>query len=172
MAAGRPGLDVAAPEVAEVLAGLKAAQAEFGKELRREHKLIAERVAARIAQRASSTRGYRSFAQAWRPSGVRNGARLTLRRQAGATTRYLGTRPLTRTGWNAAVYRNGARLKGRRYVPPDRRQAPEWVGNNWIVGLRGEGPHIVRDIAPQMVDEVTEQLADAFERATTKVWKG
>ncbi len=155
--------------------GFSDAQRQLRKELNREHKEIARMVADRIAQRARATPGYRRWAQAWRPSGVRNGARLTLTRaasQRGATSAFMGRRPLTRSGWNAGVYRGGTRIKGRRYIAPDRPQAPEWVGSNWIVGLRGEGPHIVRDVAPQITDEVTERLGDAFMRASNKVWKG
>lgn len=172
--ASRPVLDIDSPDVVDVINGLEAAQRRFGKELRAEHKAIAQLVADQIAQRAAATQGYRRYAQAWRPSGVNKGARLTLRERQfpGATARYLGTRPLTRTGWNAAVYRNGARVRGRRYVPPDRRQGAPWVGNQWIVGRPGEGPHIVRDVAPGLVDDIDERLKDAFARASDRVWKG
>lgn len=167
-------MDVGGNDVAEVIDGLQAAQRRFGKELRAEHKAIATLVAQRIAQRAGAEPGYRRYAQAWRPSGVRAGARLTLREKQfpGATARYMGTRPLTRTGWNAATYRNGVRVKGRRYIPPDRRQGAPWVGNQWTVGLPGQGPHIVSDVAPAMVDEIDERLKDAFLRASDRVWKG
>jgi hypothetical protein len=54
-----------------------------------------------------------------------------------------------RTGWFAAPrYRTGA-------------NNPPWVGNDWTVGVRGQGPRGVNDA----LADGTEQILDEFEKA-------
>jgi len=166
------GLDVRAPEVAQVIKELADSRKQLNKELRREHKAIANDLAVKINRRAAS----KTFGDAWAGTGAIGGARLYLRPKAGgggALSRFAGRKPLTRSGWNAASYKRGVkgvRLRGRRYVPPDRHQARPWIGNQWIVGRPGEGPYVVRDVAPAETPRIAERYKDAFERATSKVW--
>lgn len=164
------GLDVRAPEVAQVIKELADSRKQLNKELRREHKAIANDLAVKINQRAAGS-GYGRFSSLWAGTGTIAGAKLYLRNKPGAVARFAGTRPLTRTGWNAAVYKpKGVRLRGRRYIAPDKPQARPWIGKSYIVGLPGEGPHVVRDVAPAETPRIAERYQDAFERATSKVW--
>lgn len=169
-----PGLDVRAPEVHQVALEFNEARKRLDKELRRSHKEIADDIAAKINRRASGEQGFRRYGNAWAGTGTIAGARLYLRPRTGgggALTAFAGRRPLTRSGWNKAVYRAGVRLRTRRLILPDKPQAREWIGKSYIVGLPGEGPHIVRDVAPAESETIGDRYAAAFDRAVDKIWR-
>lgn len=171
----KPGLDVTAPEVHAVVKEFGAAQKALGKELRREHKAIADDIAGKINRRAGSRKGFRTFGAAWAGTGTIAGARLYLRAKAGgggALTAYAGRRPLTRSGWNKSVYQGRVRIRTRRMIPPDKPQARPHIGKTWIAGLPGEGPYIVREVVPAESEHIGERYQDAYQRATGKIWRG
>ena len=47
------------------------------------------------------------------------------------------------------------------------RNNPSWIGNNWTVGVRGEGPRGVN----AAIAEGQEQIVDEFETATVAMLK-
>lgn len=171
----RPGLDVRAPEVAAVVREFNESRKLLDKEIRREHKAIADDLAGKINQRSSGRKGFRTYGGAWAGTGTIAGAKLYLRSRAGgggALSAFAGRRPLSRSGWNKSVYVDGVRKRTRRLILPDKPQAREWIGKTYIVGLPGEGPHIVREVAPAESHSMGERYLDAYERALAKVGRG
>lgn len=170
-------LEIDSRAIREVAAELADAQRRLGIEIRREHKVIAEQVARDIATASSFRVGFRQVHDAWKGAGVSAGARLYLSTpkegaRARAILAYMGSNRRSRFGWNRYSYKAKGVVSGQRRNPAGSRPQYRrpWVGNNWIVGLPGEGPYVVRDIAPRITNRVTEQYAEAFDRATVKVW--
>lgn len=163
-----PAVGIESTDLEALLKDLAAGQRQFKGELRKAHKDIAVDIGNRVASRAASSFGTRSVANAWKGTGTNAGARFYLSTpkdgpRARAIAAFMGARPLTRTGWNAHDYpAKGVRGKGRRRLSGARPQFRTWVGNNWVVGLPGEGPYVWRDVAPQMTDEISDRYAKAY----------
>ena len=170
------GVHIDASDVTEVVAGLKTARQTIGKEQRRSYKKVGEKVAGWAqADARRGTRAQRRFADAFQGRSTQRYARVSIvarGRNAGANATFMGSRPFTRTGWNASRYnRQGVRLGGRRRLPDAKPQNPEWVGNTWIAGIRGEGPHVLNESISRHMPEIDVMLAEvpteALEQAFT-----
>jgi len=77
-------------------------------------------------------------------SATSTAATLTVRntaRSPAATVAFFGAK--RRTGW----YADG-RFDDRS------RQHPEWIGDNWKVATRGQGPHVINDMLVARLDEI------------------
>jgi hypothetical protein len=130
---------------------LKAVSTDLPRELRRLQKDIADDVANDAqgiaasmggvqAKAAGDIRGYARADQAsvGFPSGGIAGAA------------FWGT--LRHTGWYAAArYANS---------PP---QHPEWVGNSWEPGERGQGPYAINDALADMLPDLDDRYLDMIE---------
>lgn len=44
------------------------------------------------------------------------------------------------------------------------KQFRRWVGSNWVLGVPGEGPYVVRDVYPKNVDEIGAWYLEARAR--------
>ena len=133
-------------------------------ELKRAYRPVSN-LAARMSRAEMRTSGDRQLAAAAR--GVRGNASAL-----GAQIRVSGRVPTSTTTMSALAPVYGT--KGRtgwfakpRYAMSGSRNNPSWIGNNWTVGVRGEGPRGVN----AAIAEGQEQIVDEFETATVAMLK-
>ena len=155
-------LEIDAVNIDELTAAAKAARSRLSKELRAENKTVGTTVAEWSRFRAlGGTPAQRHFIAAIQGTGTRNYARVTVRRtgaNAGAAAVYFGARPLTRSGWNA-----GRAGRGRPQFPP-------WVGNNWRVGVMGEGPYVINPTIAANQKRIADLYGKAVDRALDRTF--
>lgn len=157
-------LEIDAANLDELIAAAKASRSQLSKELRAEHRVVGQTVAEWARFRAlAGTPAQRHFIGAIQGTGTRNYARVTVRRtgqHAGAVAVYFGARPLTRSGWNA----------GRGRTTTTRSQFPPWVGNNWRVGVRGEGPYVINPTIAENQKRIADLYGKAADRALDRTF--
>ena len=158
----------------EFQAGLREASRTLSRETRRANKEVAVKVADWSQARArGGTRAEARFAGSISGRSTVRTARIAVSsrgRNGGAIATYFGQRPRTRTGWNAATYRGGVRVRGRRYIAPDKAQAPTWVGNDFAVGVRGQGPRVINDTIAAHMPEIEQMYLDVPVRAASRAF--
>lgn len=57
-----------------------------------------------------------------------------------------------------------------RHINSDEPQHPEWVGNSWDAGRRGEGPYAINDAVAQVADDVADRYGELIERLTAQAF--
>ncbi len=60
------------------------------------------------------------------------------------------------TGWNA----------GNRGQP----NQPEWVGNSWDVGVKGQGPYALNEAIATHLDSYLEEMWDGIDRVVAQAF--
>lgn len=134
----------------------------WGRALGKVHRGVSKQVALRARSNAASVGAQQArSAGAIRWSGTAAAARITTT-QGG---RYPFANPafwgqIKRTGFYADLW---ARTRSGRA------QALPWVGSDWSVGVKGEGPYAINDAIademPRIVGEYGRQLDDLFKQA-------
>lgn len=119
-------------------------------------------------------------AAAWAQSAARGGSRQQARaasaikpRSTQQTARLAisGGPPYARAAFWGMVQRSG--WYGRaRYASSTGKQAPPWVGNAWVAGVKGEGPHVINAALADHVDDIEALYALAYERALKQAFPG
>lgn len=124
--------------------------------------------AAREARKAMRASGDRRLARAARAVSSnpepRSVALRVTSRESGGQRAGIGLSTVwgmkRRTGFNEFVYEGrGNPVRVRAYLG-GRRQHPAWVGNDWTVATRGQGPRGVNDALADNVDEIGELYLD------------
>lgn len=144
--------------------GLLARDREWRKELRKTYRRVgtvgAQMARSRLRSMASEDRRLPRSAAGLRGSSTAQEARISTGAPASAPFAravIYGTK--RRTGWFA----------DRRYALSAARNNPEWVGVDWTVGRRGEGPRGVNDALAdgedRIVDEFAKSAMDLIARA-------
>lgn len=157
-------LDLEVHGLADLRSGIEKAQKDLARENRRSNKAVAAQVVAWAQSDArGGTRQQARAAAAIKPRGTQNVARIAIDPGAVpfALAAFFGMQ--RRTGWFAHP----------RYGRSVGRQAPEWVGNNWIAGRPGEGPHVINEkTIPEHLDEIERMYMDGYERALKAAFPG
>lgn len=141
----------------ELRRDLKALGPQWPKELTKLHKEIARTVqVAAVANAAGMGRMQRKEAGAIKASGTQDSAAL----RVAQSSRYPFANPafwgkIKRTGWYAGGH--------------GRAQSLPWVGSDWQVGVKGEGPYALNDAVadkiPEIMREYGHMLDELFHRA-------
>lgn len=61
------------------------------------------------------------------------------------------------TGWYAHINSNA-------------QQHPDWVGNSWMPGSRGQGPYAINDAVADLADELPDRYGEMVERLAAKAF--
>lgn len=169
-----PLLAVEAHGLDELVAGLRSAQQSLGREQRRANKDVALQ-AQRWAQQAAKggTRQQQAMAGAIQARATQTVARLAIS-QAGrwgaANPAFWGAH--RRFGWYGGWYRGAVDPQRAAGFAKGRPQSLPWVGNTWVAGRRGEGPHVINDTLAAHVDEIGALYLDAHIRALKAAFPG
>lgn len=133
---------------------LKAADAQYPKEIAKLHREIARLVQVRAVAAASGEGGAtRHFASSARASGTQAAARITVAPKANAA--FFGAKK--RTGWNAGN-------QGRPQHRP-------WVGAGWEPGGSG-GPYGINPAIRASLDDIDRMAGDGMEDLYRKAFPG
>ena len=140
-------LFVASPDITELRKALAAAGPAWERDIVKAHREVGKVGAniARSAARSSGTSQQEAAAAAIGQSASKKGAKVTVGAPASAPfgrAAFWGAK--RRTGWFAQD----------KYDRSPKRQFPEWVGNAWKVGQRGQGPHVINDALADHLDEI------------------
>jgi hypothetical protein len=129
------------------------------KELRKSYRRIGTKAAG--YSRDEMRKGDRQLARA---AGATRGSSTTLTARVsvggasvpGALAAVWGTKG--RTGWFAAPrYRTG-------------RNNPPWIGNNWTVATKGQGPRGINDALADHIDDLRDEVAVEVDRIAAKAF--
>ena len=157
-------LFVASPDIKELRKALAAAGPAWERDIVKAHREVGKVGAniARSAARSSGTRQQKAAAAAIGQSASKKGAKVTVGAPAAAPfgrAAFWGTKK--RYGWFAAQKYGGSNAKGgatykfgNTTKSSGKAQFPEWVGNEWKVGVRGQGPHVINDALADHLDEI------------------
>lgn len=145
----------------ELSAALRQAQKNTNKELARSNRMVARQTRewSRAAASSGTPLQRRAAGGIGSSAGAKN-AKLTVRSTARAPMAppaFWGKGG--RSGWYAAD----------RYAASTGRQHPQWVGNSWKAGVRGQGPYVLNDVLADREAEIGDLYLDgqweAIERA-------
>lgn len=81
-----------------------------------------------------------------------------------AVATVMGMHEGARTGWNEHSYTRpspGTVVAVRALGGSARPQHPDWVGDNWTIATRGEGPREANDAWAEHEDDMADQFIDA-----------
>lgn len=169
-----PLLAVEATGLDELIAGLRSAQRDLGREQRRSNKDVAAR-AQQWAQEAArgGTRQQQAMAGAIQARATQTVARLAISQAAkwgAANPAFWGS--LRKFGWYGGWYRGERNPRRAAGFADGRPHAPTWVGNTWLAGRKGEGPHAINDALADHVDDIGDLYLDAHMRALKAAFPG
>ena len=169
-----PLLAVEAAGLDELIDGLRSAQRDLGREQRRANKDVATQ-AQRWAQEAArgGTRQQQAMAGAIQARATQTIARLAISQAArggAANPAFWGA--MRRFGWYGGWYRGERNERRAAGFAGGRPQSPPWVGNTWVAGRKGEGPHVINDTLAAHVDEIEALYLDAHIRALHRAFPG
>ena len=129
------------------------------RELGAEQRVIAKRVAGDARFEAARMGGStKHFADAIKGLGGATGARIQIADDT-ANAAFWGAKNQW-TGWNLESEGRAA-------------NQPEWVGNTWEVGVRGQGPYAINDTIAELRTWIEQQYLDGIERvakAASEYW--
>lgn len=167
-------LAVEAGGLDELIDGLRSAQRDLGREQRRANKDVATQ-AQRWAQDAArgGTRQQQAMAGAIQARATQTVARLAISqaaRWAPANPAFWGA--MRHFGWYGGWYRGERNPRRAAGFAGGRPQSPPWVGNTWLAGRKGEGPHVINDTLAAHVDEIEALYLDAHIRALRAAFPG
>lgn len=167
-------LAVEAGGLDELIDGLRSAQRDLGREQRRANKDVATQ-AQRWAQEAArgGTRQQQAMAGAIQARATQTIARLAISQAArwgAANPAFWGA--MRRFGWYGGWYRGEFNPRRAAGFAGGRPQSPTWVGNTWVAGRKGEGPHVINDTLAAHVDEIEALYLDAHIRALNRAFPG
>lgn len=139
-------LFASSPDAAALRKALAAAGPAWEKDLVSAHREVAKKAAnlARAAARGGTKR-QAAAAKAIGQSASKAGAKLTVGAPSGAPygrAEFWGAR--RRFGWYAAEKYDGSRGQ----------QSPNWVGNTWRAGVKGEGPYVLNDTLADHIEDI------------------
>lgn len=150
------------------------------KELRRSYRRIGTKAAgySRDAMRSGNLRGggnrqVARAARATRGSATSLSARVSVGGQAvpGAVAAVWGHRGPT--GWYGG-WRNGAvdeqRRRGYARTAVFRPNNPFWIGNNWTVGVKGQGPRGINEALADHIDDLRGEVAVEVDRIAARAF--
>lgn len=145
------------------------------RELRRSYRRIGTKAAgySRDAMRSSGDRQVARAAQATRGSATTLSARVSVGGRAvpGAVAAVWGHRGPT--GWYAG-WRNGAvdeaRRRGYARTAVYKSNNPFWIGNNWTVAVKGQGPRGINDALADHIDDLRDEVAVEVDRMAARAF--
>jgi len=170
------GLTFDASDLEVFAAELGEATRRIGVERRRSHQVVAQFVerAAR-AEARGGPRQVAHFAEAIRARATQRSARIavaaTSKRNAGALAAIWGMKR-THTGWMAGWWKGEIqpnRAKG--YAGSPRNTLP-WVGANWTIGVRGQGPRAINDAIAANQERIDDLYLSGYEAALAAAFPG
>lgn len=146
-------------DIGAFMASLTKASKDLATEQRKKNRAVSAQVVAWVKSAAAGGTPLEQLGAAdVAPSATSSTARVSIRKGPGRPA-FWGTRK--RKGWYAAPRYAGS--------PP---QFPEWVGNSWIAGKRGEGPYVINDVLADRVEEIEALYAEAYEKALGSAFPG
>lgn len=165
---------VSATGLDELIAGLRGAGQSLGREQRRANKDVATE-AQQWAQQAarSGTRQQAAMAGAIQARATQTIARLALSRAqkwGAANPAFWGQQ--RRFGWYGGWYAGQLNPRRAAGFADGRPQGLPWVGNSWVAGRKGEGPHVLNDTIADHLDEIEGLYAKAYEAAMDAAFPG
>lgn len=155
------------------------AQRRLGKERAKSHRQVADLVVRQSHAKAAGMGGQVAhFASAIRPRATTKTARVavvaTSKRNAGALAAIWGTKK-EHTGWMAGWVGPGKGKSGPSYINPRKaagyanspRNTLPWVGSNWQVGEKGEGPRAINEA----IADSQNRIDDLYLRGNEAAWR-
>lgn len=158
----------------DLIGGLRTAQRDLAREQRKANKDLAAQ-AQRWAQSAarSGTRQQQAMAGAIQARATQTVARLAISqagRWGGANPAFWGA--MRHFGWYGGWYRGEVNPRRAAGFAGGRPQSPPWVGNSWVAGRAGEGPHVLNDALAAHITEIEALYLDAHMRALRSAFPG
>lgn len=146
--------------MAEFRRALRAMGPEWTRELTKAHKTIAQRVAVASQARAQAM------------GGVQRKSAKAIKGYANKISARVGVAPSARTRMANVAFWGAERHTGwyanPRYADGPA-QHPEWVGNSWETGVRGQGPYAINDtvsiITPVIMEDFVRMIDDLARKA-------
>lgn len=157
-----PFLSVTGSSVEKLIDDLQASEKALAKEQRKAHRKVAAQVVKRAqAAAGGGTRREAKYARAIKPAATATVARIRIangKTTAGAGATFWGAK--RRSGWYGA----------QKYNASPAPQHPKWVGNTWLAGRRGEGPHVINDVIASYAPEIDGMYQDAHVEALSQAF--
>jgi hypothetical protein len=105
--------------------------------------------------------------------GAYAAAKSAITRSASSSGAAIGVRDTSRVPFAEATFWGAERRSGwyaqQKYAESEGRQFPEWVGNTWEAGKKGEGPYVlnytIAEELPEVLDIYWRGVDDLFSEA-------